>query len=108
MRALRSVLSRAAETAEGDYLDVDDGSPAIAAAEIVAAARGGSREGLPKQAATWLDVHAATVTAEDVELARRAVQRVFGENSELRSLWEGHGPDSAWHVRVRLLLQRLG
>jgi hypothetical protein len=102
---LRRTLSAVADTREDDYLDVDDGSATLAAAEIVAASRRGERDRVPKGLGAWLDSNAAAVTAEDEAVARRAVQRVLARNSELSSLW---GHDAGWHANVRALLGRLG
>jgi hypothetical protein len=48
------------------------------------------------------------IVEEDLVLARRAVVRVLGHNSELSALWGEGGPDGAWHAHVRVLLLRLG
>jgi hypothetical protein len=105
--ALRSTLSRVADTDEEDWVDVDDGASAIAAAEIVAAALRPGRDRLTKAASTWLDAHQGSLVAEDLNLANRAVKRVLAGGSELRALWDENGPDSAWHTDMRLLLERL-
>jgi hypothetical protein len=106
--ALRDVLERVADTDEEDYLDLDDGAPAIAAAEIVAAARGRGRDRLTKPVIAWLDANANDLVEEDLLLAARAVERVVAGNSELRELWEDGGSDSPWHADVRTLLTRVG
>lgn len=82
--------------------------PAIAAAEIVAAALGHGRERIPRSVVRWLDANPSVITKGDGELARRAVERVVGEGSELRALWDDAGLDSDWHADVRILLTRLG
>jgi hypothetical protein len=105
---LRDLLARVAETDEEEYLDVDDGAPAIAAAEIVAAATGRGRDRVPPAVLPWLDANAAEMVEEDLILAGRAVERVVAASSELRELWEEGGSDSPWHADVRVLLTRLG
>jgi hypothetical protein len=106
--ALRTILSTVAETEEDDYLDVDDGAGAIAAAEIVAAALGRGRDRVPKQVIAWLDANAGAIRSEDLALARRAVERVVAPNSELRGLWDPDGSNTTWHADVGVLLTRLG
>ena len=106
--ALRSILSTVAQTEEDDHLDMDDGAPAIAAAEIVAAALGHGRDRVPQRVNTWLDANAGAILAEDVVPARRAVERVLAANSELRALWDDSGPHTAWNADTRVLLIRLG
>jgi hypothetical protein len=105
--AIHRALSTAAETSGDDYLDVDDGTAAIAAAEIVAAARGKGRDRVPKRLFAWLDANAAAIGSDVLALARRAVERVLGANSELRALWDEGGVDNAWRGEVRELLVRL-
>jgi hypothetical protein len=102
--ALRALLSTVADTPADDYLDVDDGSPAIAAAEIVAAALGRGRDRVPKRVLPVVDVISTAVGADDALLAKRAVERVLAKSSELRSLW---GEDSEWYANVRVLVARL-
>jgi len=106
--AIRRVLKRVADTDAEAYLDVDDGSAAVAAAEIVAAALTKQPERLNAQATAWLEANIAVLGDKDADLARRAVERVMAGESELRALWGDSGPHSAWHADVRELLGRLG
>ncbi len=107
VEAVREALRRAARTPDDGYLDVDDGASAIAAAELVAAASGHGKEHLSARALGWLDPIASVVAADDLALARRAVDRVVAHNSELAALWADHGPESGWHQQVRALLNKL-
>jgi hypothetical protein len=108
LTALRRLISTVAETEEDEYLDLDDGGSAIAAAEVVAAALGRGRDRVPKQVAAWVDANADEVLPEDLALARRAVERVLSTNSELCELWQEAGSDSEWDAEVAVLLTRLG
>jgi hypothetical protein len=105
--AVRRALSTTAETPADEYLDSDDGSSALAAAEIVAAALGRGRDRVTKNVIAWLDANAAAIVPADMVVARQAVERVLADNSELRSLW-GETGESKWHADVRILLTRLG
>jgi hypothetical protein len=107
VEAVRDALRRAVRTPDDGYLDVDDGASAIAAAELVAAASGRGKGHLPARALGWLDQVAWVVGADDLALARRAVDRVVAHNSELAALWAEHGPESGWHQQVRALLGKL-
>jgi hypothetical protein len=100
---LRAALASVAGTSEERYLDVDDGSIAIAAATVVACARGHAPGETNKRAMSA--IAATAVTADDEAMARRAVRRVLGKNSELRSLYEGV---PGWSGRMRALLDQLG
>lgn len=106
--ALRAALETAADTDPDDYLDVDEGSAAIAAAELVAAARDSNRASLPKDARAWVQANAKELGEEDQALAVRAVRRVLEGGSELASLWGEGSARSPWHQGVRALLRRLG
>ena len=88
------------------YLEVDECSAALAAAELVAAALGRGDDRLSKDAAAWLKGHREDVRKIGAARARAAVERVY-ESSELRELWDENGDDTAWHVEVRELLKRL-
>lgn len=105
---LRETLSSVASLHVDDYLDVDDGASAIAAAEIVAAALGRQRDRVPKKLEAWLDTHEGSLAGDDGVLAARAVKRVLTPKSELRELWEEGGTESAWHADVRALMDQLG
>jgi len=94
-----------------DYLDVDEGSEALAAAEIVAAA---FEKPNPAASSDLIDLvtrHAATIRAlPDIrQKALAAVDRVLLETSELRELWHEDGEDYAkqWLDAVKDLKMRL-
>jgi hypothetical protein len=107
IEAVRDALTLATMTPDDGYLDADDGASAIAAAELLAAASGHGKERLPARALSWLDRVSEVVGADDLALARRAVERVVARNSELAALWAEHGPESGWHEQVRALLRKL-
>lgn len=71
-----------------DYLDVDDANRALAAAAVVAAAR----TGRPVRSSNGSEILAAAdlpaATEKLLGLARAAADRVVGEESEWRELWE--------------------
>jgi len=91
---------------EDDYLEVDEASAALAAAELVAAALGKGDDRLNEDAAAWLEEHRAVAQGIGAARARKAVERVY-KASELRELWDENGEDTEWHADVRELLARL-
>jgi hypothetical protein len=93
----------AAETA--DYLDVDAGSIAVAAAEIVAAAIEGAFARLPRDAQTL----AQELAVDDAlrASAQRALDAVLGEKSELRSLWTEGQAGEPWRESIMRLRSRV-
>lgn len=104
--SLRRTLGKAEKGRRA--LEVDDASAVIAAAELVAAARGHGARGLPQEATEWLAAHAGRVTAADARLAKQAVGHVLAA-SELQELWEEAGgrADDPWRRSVGRLQARL-
>lgn len=77
------------ETEDDGFLDSDVGSYALAAAEVVAAARGKPHPELPLEVSEWLESAEPKVDPKLLDLARRAVDKVVTDDkSELRLLWE--------------------
>jgi hypothetical protein len=103
---VQEILDAVGGAGDDDYVEVDDASAALAAAELVAAALGKGDDRLDEDAAAWLAGHRDAVRAIGADRARRAVERVFA-NSELRELWGENGDDTDWHVDVRALIARL-
>ncbi|MFC9772557.1 MULTISPECIES: DUF4259 domain-containing protein [unclassified Pseudarthrobacter] len=98
---------RRAITRVGDgYVDAPVGSVAVAAAEVIAASQGTPAGNLPENVADWVTAHGRGITAEDVEFALEAVQRVAGEESELAELWDD-ADEPEWHDSVDDLAERL-
>jgi hypothetical protein len=103
--AVEAALRYAAEGPEDAYLDVDEASAVVAAAEFVAAARDGdvSRLGV---AGNYLAAHRSALASPHlVPVARQALDRVL-RKSELRDLWT-EGPDQGWLNEMNGLSARL-
>lgn len=105
--AVRDALSFVTDLEEGEYLEVDEASAALAAAEFVAEALGRGDDRLSGEPMAWLEAHRAEVGSIGAALARQAVERLFA-NSELRDLWNENGANTPWHIDVRDLIARLG
>jgi hypothetical protein len=104
MASLVASLKRA--TGPG-YLEAPEGSAAIAAAEVVAAAAGHPSPSLPAPLAAWAAKQTKAEAVAQLALARQAVDRVArGERSELRELWDESNP-AAWRAAVADLEKRL-
>jgi hypothetical protein len=88
------------------FLDAFDGSIALAAAEVAAAARGRPTSSLPKTISAWVAQHSSELTGADEALALAAVDRVLAEDSELRELW-AESSDSVWLDAAQELRHRL-
>ncbi|WP_034384431.1 DUF4259 domain-containing protein [Deinococcus sp. YIM 77859] len=91
-----------------DFLAAEEGHRVLAAAEILAAALTGEMAGITNAPLrTWL----ASVNPAELqplrELARAAVTRVLGPDSELPDLWANREDAEAWQAEVERLLTAL-
>ncbi len=90
-----------------DYIEAEIAAHALAAAELVAAARDGDTDRLPEDAVASLRENAAKINAAKLLAAgRKAVSRVL-KQSELREQWEDSPDAEDWEDDVRDLLERL-
>lgn len=92
-------------TCEVEYLDVDEGAVAVAAAAIVAAAVDGDVSELPEDAQAMIE--GVTANAKLRARAVKALNRVLGPDSELVSLWEEGEDKNSFRKRMELLRGRL-
>lgn len=107
--AVRVVLEEVTGLGARDYLEAEQASSAIAASEVVAAARDGERSRLPQAVQDWLDGRGDLASPALLALAHRAVERVLTQ-SELKELWEEGGASAlseTWASGVRQLIARL-
>ena len=105
MSVLHEALAAAVDTPLDELIEAPDASNALAAAEIVAAARGHHGAELPSEAREWIRRNAALVDARTVALATAAVERI-SIHSELNELWE-EAENDEWLRVVSDLLERL-
>ncbi|MGB6385102.1 MAG: DUF4259 domain-containing protein [Terriglobales bacterium] len=101
---LRSILTRAADS--DDYLEAPDSSVAVAAAEVVATAKGKPPQTVPRKIAEWVGKIEGAPSSEMSELTRRAVERIR-INSELKDLWLQAEGLNEWSAVLRDLENRL-
>jgi len=103
--AVEAALRYVAESAEDAYIDVDEASAVVAAAEFVAAARDGDLSRLGT-AQNDFAAHRQSLTSPHLlPLARKALARVL-RKSELQELWS-EGQDKSWLDEMNNLLARL-
>ena len=102
---VRQALSATLDT--DGYLELPEGACAAAAAGVVAASFDGTLTGLPEEVADWVRDHPDAATRADARLALDALERVTGQDSELRDSWAvaPDGPD--WARRLEALRNRL-
>ncbi len=118
LEMVRATLETAARCPADEYLESDEGAEALAAAEVVAAAKGRALKSIAMgssgpHALSWAAAHAGAGKDELVELALEALDRVEGAESELAELWAGEQSAGAgasareWHSEVEDLRNRL-
>jgi hypothetical protein len=102
---LKNVLTRAAES--DDYLSCQESCLVIAAAEVVATAKGSAPENVPPQISDFVEKNSGVPSNEMNELARTAVEKVRTK-SELKDLWLEADGLNEWSASLRDLERRLG
>jgi uncharacterized protein DUF4259 len=109
LRLVSDALSAAAQADDAVYLGARDGTLAVAAAELVASAKGQPIAESPynETARQWIGRVRPTVDAVLTDLARRAVLRVTARNSELAELWD-EADSSSWRSAMAALHDKLG
>jgi hypothetical protein len=92
-----------------DYLEAPEASEAIAAAEVVARLQGrfGVRDAYSEGLDAWVARVGIAPTPELAAKARRALDRIVTEPSELLELWEDSGEPGEWHAAVADLKDRI-
>ena len=92
-----------------EYLDSDDACIALAACEVIARLKGnwGKRDSYTEAVDKWVESHPQTPSAELVNAALAAIDRIRRQPSELLELWE-EADAAAWHAAVDDLRQRVG
>lgn len=103
----RDTLRVVADMRDDEEPEAPECERALAAAEVVAAARGRPAPVLPPEVTAWLDLHRERVTPELEAIALRAVARIR-DRSELRELWQEGSEFHAWFGMIAILESRLG
>ena len=91
------------------YLEAPDASNALAACEVVARLNGksGYKNAYTEKVDRWVTAHPIKPPAALVARAGAALDRILGDNSELRALWGDSGKNDEWLAAVEELRQRL-
>lgn len=103
---IHNTLQIIAEFPAGDKPEPWDCECALAAAEMVAAAKGKPSEDLPEEARQWIDAYGFQADEEAIELAQKAIQRIE-RDSFLRDAWEDSGNGNQWFEALADLRARL-
>lgn len=92
-----------------EYLEAPEACEAIAAAEVVARLQGhpGKKDSGSEDADAWVERVGLQPSPVLIDKARRALDRVLTEPSELLELWEEAEPSGAWQAEVKKLKARV-
>lgn len=90
------------------YLEVREGIRALCAAEALAALRGDGSASLPDELKRWVMKHPLPVSDELLGRAVGIIDRVLGDQSEIRDLWsENEELFGRWQAGVEQIRRRL-
>ena len=94
---------------EDEYLDSDIASEALAAIEVVAAAKGRPSSDFPEEIeAGQLTTVAAAIDTKMIETCKKTINRIIKEeDNELFELWEEAGEGQDWVNIQKDLLRRV-
>ena len=92
-----------------DFLDEDLACEGLAACEVVARLKGnwGERNAYTEAADDWVEAHAIFAPLAPVEKALAVIERVLGDSSGLRDLWEDDGENPEWRAALADLRARV-
>jgi hypothetical protein len=90
-----------------DFADAPDCCIALAAAEVVAAAKGKPSSDLPDEIRTWLEDQENSDGFKKLDKRAAKVAKKVQAKSELRDLWEESDDWHNWQMAVEGLLKRL-
>jgi hypothetical protein len=98
------------EEVGNDYLDQDVACNALAACEVIARLRGnpGYKNAFTEKVDEWVAAHKLNPSTVLVARGRAAIDRILGEDSELRELWEESDGGEKWRASVEDLRRRTG
>lgn len=98
------------EEAGDEYLDQDVACNALAACEVIARLKGnpGYTNSYTENVDNWVAAHKIKPSAALVKRASAAIDRILGDDSELRELWEeSESEGQKWRAAVEDLRRRV-
>jgi Domain of unknown function (DUF4259) len=99
----------AALVPDDEYLEAPEGELAIAAADVLGRLRGSVVQSgaYTERVDEWVEANPDTPSGRLVAMALAALDRVQGDNSELRELWEESPDFGKWRVCVNAVREGL-
>ena len=103
-----SLLEQSLSPEIDDYLEAPDGEIILAASEIINGIKNGPREDLPVEAVDWITAHKNLDVSKLIPKAIKMIDRLLGEKSELKELWQENKEDlPLWLADVNDLKNKL-
>ena len=107
-----SLVESAFDELEGigaEYLDQGLACNALAACEVLARLQGNAayKNAYTEKVDQWVATHKLRPTPELLTRASAAIDRILGDNSELRDLWDETEDRDKWHTALTDLRLRL-
>src|SRR5229473_2121662 len=96
----RTVHRALADLSRSAYVEATEAIHALAAAEIVAAARGNAHATLGKSLAGWAQRHPPKNLTALANSAVKAIRRIEGPESELAGLWANSSDEAKWTAQL--------
>ena len=95
---------------DANYIESDQGSEAVAAAEVLAQAlgKGTQSDAYTEKVETWLKSVDAAPPDELRAKAKAALEKVLSDDSELKELWVESGEPEPWRNSVLALIAAVG
>ncbi|AEG02760.1 DUF4259 domain-containing protein [Methylomonas methanica] len=91
-----------------DYIEEPEGARLLCACEVVTAFRGKLSTNIPDEVRQWVKNHESLDTSPLIPAALQAIDRVLGDDSELKQLWEENEQDyPKWHEAILSIKRRL-
>lgn len=105
---VESALTEVEELGD-EYVDQDVACNALAACEVLARLRGnhGYKNAYTEKVDAWVTAHPSTPPPALLKRALSAIDRILGDESELRELWDESGGDD-WRKAMEDLRRRVG
>ena len=106
-----SLIESAFEEVESadDYLEAPSASNALAACEVLARLKGNSsyKNAFTENVDEWVASHSIVPSEAILKRAEAAIDRILGDNSELKELWADSDENSNWLASIKDIRQRL-
>lgn len=104
LSCIEEALDRVIDSGD-EYLDADAASEAVAAIEVIAKllGRGTQSDTYTEEVDRWVSASTDKPNPALRNKARQAIQRILGEDSELRELWDESASAAEWKASLEQL-----